>query len=137
MARGSMTQSTLSTGEQISSIWDLGGLTWRELARRTWGGANQNDLINRAYELAYNFLFAVFPLLLFLLSLFRFFAAQGSRLVDHLFFYAQEALPPAAYHVIVKTVNEVTQNSGGGKLTVGLLFALYAGSGGVTQLMST
>jgi membrane protein len=132
-----MTESSLSTGEQLSSIWDLGGLNWRELARRTWGGVNQNDLINRAYELAYNFLLAVFPLLLFLLGLFRLFAAQSSKLIEHLFFYAQEALPPAAYHVLEGTVREVTQTSGGGKLTLGLVLALYAGSGGVTQLMST
>ncbi len=34
-------------------------------------------------------------------------------------------------------MNEVTQNSSGGKLTFGIIFALYAASGGVTQLMST
>ena len=28
-----MSQSTLTAKEQISSIWDLGGLTWRELGR--------------------------------------------------------------------------------------------------------
>jgi membrane protein len=132
-----MSRSTLTAKEQISSIWDLGGLTWRELARRTWGGVNQNDLINRAYELAYNFMLAIFPLLLFLIELLRIFAIEGGKLISDLFFYAQEALPPAAYKVLTSTVNEVTQNSSGGKLTFGLVFALYAGSGGVTQLMST
>ncbi|PYX37675.1 MAG: ribonuclease BN [Acidobacteria bacterium] len=134
---GSMSQSTLTAKEQISSIWDLGGLTWRELGRRTWGGVNQNDLINRAYELAYNFMLAVFPLLLFLIELLRIFAVEGGKLIGDLFFYAQQALPPAAYKVLTSTVNEVTQNSSGGKLTFGLVFALYAASGGVTQLMST
>ncbi len=81
---GSMSRSTLSAEEQISSIWDLGGLGWRELTRRTWGGTNQNDLINRAYELAYNFLLAVFPLLLFLIELLRIFAAEGSKLISRL-----------------------------------------------------
>jgi len=132
-----MTESALSTKQQISSIWDLGGLGQHELARRTWGGINQNDLVNRAYELAYNFLLAVFPLLLFLLGLLRLFAAQGSKLVENLFLYAQDALPPAAYHVLVNTLHEITQNSSGGKLTFGLVFALYAGSGGITQLIST
>lgn len=56
-----MSDSTLSTEQQISSIWDLGGLTLRELARRVWGGINQHDLVNRGYELAFNFLLAVFP----------------------------------------------------------------------------
>ena len=75
-----MSDSMLSTAEQISSIWDLGGLTWRELARRGWGGINQTDLINRAYELAYNFLLALFPLLLFLLALLGALAFEGGRL---------------------------------------------------------
>jgi len=132
-----MSESTLTAKEQISSIWDLGGLTWRELGRRTWGGVNQNDLINRAYELAYNFMLAVFPLLLFLIELLRISAVEGGKLISDLFFYAQQALPPAAYEVLTSTVNEVTQNSSGGKLTFGLVFALYAASGGVTQLMST
>jgi membrane protein len=132
-----MSDSILKTEQQISSIWDLGGLTWRELARRVWGGINQTDLMNRAYELAYNFLLAVFPLLLFLIALLRLFASEGSNLRSDLFFYMQQALPPAAYQLVLSTLHEITRNGVGGKLTFGLLFALYAGSGGMTQLMST
>jgi membrane protein len=132
-----MAESKLSAAEQISSIWALGGLSSRELARRVWGGADQNDLLNRAYELAYNFMLALFPLLLFLIALLGIFAAEGSSLRENLFFYFQQAVPPSAYHLVVSTLNEITQSSGGGKLTFGLLFALYTGSGGMTQLMFT
>src|SRR4051812_44319843 len=131
-----MSDSILKTKQQISSIWDLGGLTWRELIHRVWGGINQTDLMNRAYELAYNFLLAVFPLLLFLIALLNAFSSEGGRLRSDLFFYFQQAVPPAAYRLVLTTLNEATQNSAGGKLTYGLLFALYAGSGGMTQLMS-
>jgi membrane protein len=132
-----MTDSVLSTGQQIESLWALGGLTWRELFRRVWGGMTRNDLLNRAYELAYNFLLAVFPMLLFLLGVLGMLASEGSRLRADLFYYFQLALPPAAYDLLVKTLLEVTPNSTGGKLTFGLLFALYSGSAGMTQLMST
>ena len=132
-----MSESKLSTEQQVSSIWDLGGLTWRELVRRSWDGINQNDLLNRAYELAYNFLLALFPLLIFLLALLGLFATKGFGLQSSLFFYFQHALPPAAYQLVTKTLNEVIPNSSGGKLTFGLLFALYSGSGGMTQLIST
>jgi membrane protein len=132
-----MTESVLNTGEQIESLWSLGGLTWRELARRVWGGVNRNDLLNRAYELAYNFLLAVFPMLLFLLGLLGMFAGEGSKLRNDLFYYFQLALPPAAYNLLVRTLLEVTPGSTGGKLTFGLLFALYSGSSGMTQLMTT
>jgi len=132
-----MSESVLSTGQQLQSLWALGGLTWKELLKRVWSGINRNDLINRAYELAYNFLLAVFPMLLFLLGLLGILAAEGSEIRTDLFHYFQLVLPPAAYDLVTHTLREVTPNSGGGKLTFGLLFALYSGSGGMTQLMST
>ena len=132
-----MSESVLSTEQQIASLWELGGLSWQELFKRVWGGISQNDLLNRAYELAYNFLLAVFPLLLCLIAMLGLFASEGSRLQNDLFFYFQQVLPPAAYHLVVRTLSEITANSGGGKVTLGLLLALISGSGGVTQLMST
>ena len=132
-----MTDSRLSTGEQIDSIWALGGLTWRELLKRVWFEIDHDDVLNRAYELAYNFLLAAFPLLLFLIALFGIFAAAGAKLRTDLFFYLQQVLPSAAYQLVSHTVEEVIRNSGGGKLTVGLLLGLYSGSSGMTQLIST
>jgi len=132
-----MSESVLTTDQQLKSLWGLGGLTWRELAKRVWGGIDRNDLINRAYELAYNFLLAVFPMLLFLLGLLGMFTAEDSKLRNDLFYYFQLALPPSAYQLLAHTLHEVTPTSAGGKLTFGLLFALYSGSSGMTQLMST
>lgn len=132
-----MSEAALSPRQQVQSLWDLGGLSWRELARRVWGGINRNDLINRAYELAYNFLLAVFPMLLFIFAVCGMFASEGSKLRNDLFYYFEVALPPAASHILMRTVQEVTPTTGGGKLTFGLLFALYSGSSGMTQLMST
>src|SRR5579871_5779601 len=130
-----MSRSVLSPEKQIESIWNLGGLPVRELAYRVWGGINQTDLINRAYELAYNFLLAVFPLLLFLVAFFGALASGSGPLRNTLLTYIQPALPPAAYHLLSSTFEEVTHNAGGGKITLGLLFLLFAGSGGMTQLI--
>jgi membrane protein len=132
-----MSESILSASQQIESLWALGGLTWPELLRRVWGGIGRNDLINRAYELAYNFLLAVFPLLLFLVGLLGIFASEGGKLRTDLFHYLQLALPPSAYDLLFHTMREVIPTSNGGKLTFGLLFALFSGSSGMTQLIST
>jgi len=131
-----MVHSTLSIGQQVSSIWKLGGLTVQELAQRVWDGINQNDLLDRAYELAFNFLFAVFPFLLFLAAMFGAFASEQSKLRIELFLYLHSALPPTAYGLITDTFNEVTQNASSSKLTFGLLFSIYAALAGMTQLMS-
>jgi membrane protein len=97
---------------------------------------NKTDLFNRTYELAYNFLLAVFPMLFFLVSLLGLFAHEGSRLRAHLFAYVQLALPPTAYQLLQRTLDEITRNAPGGKLTFGLLFALISGSAGMTQLIT-
>jgi membrane protein len=132
-----MTQSTLSTDEQLSSLWSLGGLTWIALAKRVWTEMNQTDLINRAYELAYNFLLGVFPLLFFFFTLLGIFASQGGTLRSSFYSYLRFVLPPDAFQILAHTVREITGAAGAGKLTFGLLFALYSGSAGMTQLIST
>jgi len=119
------------------TLWTRGGLGWWALIKRIWIAIDEDDLYNRAYELAYNFLIAVFPLLLFLMALFGIFAGKGAELRSDFFLYVRELIPPVAFQLLQSTLDEVVQRSGGGKLTLGLLLALYAGSTGTTQLMST
>jgi membrane protein len=123
--------------EDDSSLWTLAGLRWWQLGKRIWVAIDEDDLYNRAYELAYNFLIAVFPLLLFLMALFGMFAGKGVELRSDLLLYVREIVPRVAYQLLRSTLDEVIQSSGGGKLTFGLLLALYAGSTGTTQLITT
>jgi membrane protein len=119
------------------SLWSGGGLGWWSVTKRVWSAIRTDDLDNRAYELAYNFLMAAFPLLLFLIALFGLFAGKRAELRADLFDYLADVVPPAAYDLLTKIVDQIIQSSGGGKVTIGLLLALIAGSSGITQLMST
>ena len=47
----------------------LSGLTVTELARKTWRGINSDNIWGGAAELAYYFLLALFPMLIFLTSM--------------------------------------------------------------------
>jgi membrane protein len=132
-----MADSRIETSEQIESIWQLGGLTRRELGRRVWNVMFEGNLTGNAAELAYNFIFSIFPLLLFLLSLFGLFASRGTQLQNHLMFYLGAVLPPDAFHLLQQTIAEVTKNSSGGKLTFGILLTLWAASGGMTSMISS
>jgi membrane protein len=131
------TSSNLSTAQQIETIWGLGGLTKGQLAKKVWHGINEHDLLSRASVLAYNFILAIFPLLLFLLSLFGLFASHGTFLRSNLLFYLSQALPPSAFQLLNKTIAEVTRNTGSTKLTFGIIFALWSAAGGVQSMMST
>lgn len=132
-----MADSVLSTEQQVQSIWALGGLTSKQLVKRVWNGMNDTNLFGRASELAYNFLLALFPLVLFLLSLFGLFASRGTQLRGNLMFYFAQVLPPMAFQVINQTINEVTKNSSGGKITFGIIVSLWVASGGMNSMMST
>jgi len=131
-----MTDSTLSTDEQVHSIWELGRLTAKQLGKKVWQGVDEHNLLGRGSELAYNYLLAIFPLLLFLLALFGLFAERGTQLKSDLFFYLSRLLPPSAADLLGKTINEVTSNGGGAKLTFGILLALSSASGGMSSMIS-
>jgi membrane protein len=136
MPTTAMPDSHLSTGEQIESLWKLGGLHATQLVKRVWKAIDDDNLLGRASELAYNFILSLFPLLLFLLGLFGLFASHGSTLQDNLLFYLSRVLPPAAFDLLTKTISEVAANTGSGKITVGILLALFSASGGVAAMMS-
>jgi membrane protein len=131
-----ITESRLSTKQQIESIWKLGGITLKQLGRRVILEIGEDDLVSRASDLAYNFLLAAFPMLLFLISLFGLFASQSKHLQESLFFYLSGVLPPVAFALIERTLREIISSSSSGKLAFGLVFAIWAGSGGMTSLMS-
>jgi membrane protein len=77
-----MSRSNLSTGEQLESIWKLGGLTPKQFVKKLVRGINDDDLLGRAAELAFNWILAIFPLMIFLLSLFGLFASHRHALVQ-------------------------------------------------------
>jgi membrane protein len=123
--------------QRPQSLWHLGGLSWWNLTKQAWCEIGKDDLDNRAYELAYNFLVAAFPLLLFLIALFSLFAGKSVALRAGLFEFLAQVIPPLAYDLLANTVDEIIKTGGSGKLTVGLVLALIAGSSGTTQLMWT
>ena len=52
----------------MASLWKLGGLNPKRLAKRVWSEIQQDDVFGRAAQLSYYFLLALFPLLIFLTS---------------------------------------------------------------------
>jgi membrane protein len=131
-----MTESKLSTAEQVTSLWELGGLSVSQLSKNVWRAFNDNFLLDRSAGLAFNFILAMFPLLLFLLAILGMFAARGTALRTNLMQYLAEVLPPAGFQVVNHTLAEVTKNAGGGKLTLGIVLTLWFASGGMSSMIS-
>jgi len=131
-----VSESNLSTGEQIASLWSLGGLSIGQLIKRVYQGISDDFLLDRASALAFNLILALFPLLIFLLAVFGLFASHSAAMQKSLFGYLAQVLPPAASQVIIHTLREVTRNAGGAKVTVGIVLTLWFASGGMSSMMS-
>ncbi|MBA3242637.1 MAG: YihY/virulence factor BrkB family protein [Acidobacteria bacterium] len=109
----------------------IGELSWKELAKRVWSEMQEDEVTGRAAQLSYYFLLALFPALLFLTSVLGYFAGENGEMRENLFRYLSAVLPGEATEIISKTVTEVTQNSGGGKLSFGILATVWAASNGM------
>jgi membrane protein len=132
-----MAPSSFSTGKRSESIWKLGGLTYWQLTRKVVHGISEDDLFGRASELAYNFLLALFPLLLFMLTLFGLFASRSNELQRSLLSYFADFLPPSAFQLLKAITIEMAANATSGKLTFGIVLTLWFASGGMSSMIST
>ncbi len=84
--------------------------------------------------MAFYFSFALFPLLLFLITLFGMVLSSADDLRGELFYYLRQVMPYSAYNLVQTTIKEVTENSSGGKLTIGFFIALWSASAGVDSI---
>ena len=132
-----MAESQISTERQIRTIWHLGGLTGKGLIKRVYAEIDHDDVLNYAGALAYSFVTAVFPLLLFLTALIGFLASHGAADINKLLFSGlQQMLPAGTSQLIYTTMNEITEASGGGKMTVGIVLGLFSASSGMSTMIS-
>jgi membrane protein len=118
----------------MPSLWALGGLGWGELAKRVWREIQKDNVFGRAAELSYYFLLALFPFLIFLTSVIGLVVGSGTGTRHMLFDYLARIMPPSAFQLIDNTMWEVSASSSGGKLSFGILAALWAASNGLTAI---
>ncbi len=131
-----MTNPQPSTAKQFKSLWKLGGLTPWQLVRNVFDEISANHFLGRASELAFDFLFALFPLILLMMTLFGLFTSRSIELQNHLLSYFAGFLPPAAFQLLRATATELAANAGGGKLTLDLAFAFWFASSGIYSMIS-
>ena len=120
-----------------SATQPASGSSWAALAKRIFTRIKVHDLLGRAAQLSYYFLLALFPLLLFLVTLLGYFAEVGSQLRNSLLEYLATIMPHSAVTLVQSTLEEITRSRGGGKLSFGLLAALWAASSGMGAIGET
>jgi membrane protein len=117
-------------------MWSLSGLSLKQMAARVWKEMQADDVFGDAAKLAYYFLLALFPLLIFLTSIIGIIIGSGTGIRHALFNYLSQVMPSSAFQLISNTVWEVSNTSGAGKLSFGLLATLWAASNGMGAITS-
>jgi membrane protein len=112
----------------------LPALPFRELAGRIWNRITTDNVFGRAAELAYFFLFSLFPLLIVLTTLLAL-LGSGPQIEGELLRYFRTALPRSAYQLIVETLREINESSAGGKLSFGILLTVASASSGMVAVI--
>ncbi len=110
----------------------LGGLTLSELAHKIWLEIYEGSVLSRAAELAYYFLLALFPMLIFLTSLIGFLPDAQ----ENIFRALASVMPGEAMKLVHETILDVVRNRSGGLISFGVLGALWAASGGVSAVIN-
>jgi membrane protein len=118
----------------MPSLWKLGGLSWLQLGKRVWNEIQEDNVFGRAAELSYYFLLALFPFLIFVTSVIGIVLGSGTGTRHMLFNYLARIMPPSAFQLIDSTMYEVSAASSGGKLSFGLIAALWAASNALTSI---
>ncbi len=109
----------------------------RIIAVRTWQSMRADRIFGHAAELGFYFLFALFPTL-FCASSALGLAARSARLFyDRLLDYLALVIPTAALGTVLQTFNETTATASSGKLTFGLIAAIWSASVGMSAVQDT
>ena len=98
---------------------------------------NEDDVFGHAAQLSYHFLLALFPLLLVLINLLGYVAQRGTEFRIKLLTYLAAVMPSSAVALVQTTLDEISNASGGGKVSLGLLATLWAASNGMGAISQT
>jgi membrane protein len=116
------------------SMWDLSNLSLKQIAQCTWKAMLEDRLISIAAELGFWFAFALFPTLICAAAILGLVAGSASSIYDKLLGYLALVVPQGALGMVVHTFNQTTAHSTSGKLTIGLLGAIWSASVGISAV---
>ncbi|HET9053590.1 MAG TPA: YhjD/YihY/BrkB family envelope integrity protein, partial [Cyclobacteriaceae bacterium] len=86
----------------------------------------EDEILNRANSVAYSFMLAIFPAVIFLFTLIPYITTWiPSVNTDSIMQFLSEMMPPSMYDVINTTVRDIISNQRGGLLTLGFVFSLW------------
>ncbi len=108
---------------------------WRSFALQIYDKLFEDEVFGRAAQLAYYWLFSLFPLLILMTSLLAL-----SPLADNLGHWIEplnRVLPPEAFVLVKNTFSEITERRRGGLLSFSILVVIWSSSSGMGAVITS
>mgnify|MGYP000144327784 CR=1 FL=1 len=132
MAAEQADKARMSLRDEWREVWALGGLRVSTLARRVWDEINADDVWGYAAQLAYYFLFSLFPFFIFLAALLAYIPIPD--LMEQIMALLGQLLPGTVLDMVKDNVLELVTQPRGGLLSFGILLALWTAASGIAAM---
>jgi len=107
----------------------------RQTAIKIWNKLFDDEVFGRAAQLAYYWLFSIFPLLIFLTTLLAFLPMR--RNLDQWIGMLGAFLPAEAYTLLNNTFQQIARRQRGGLLSFSILATLWSSSSGMEAIIAS
>lgn len=95
-----------------------------------------DEVSDRANGVAYNFILAIFPAIIFLFTLIPYVSQFFPEVTkESIMQFLGDQMPASMYAVVSSTVLDIVSNQRGGLLSLGFLFSIYLSTNGTMALM--
>jgi len=112
------------------------GLTLYEVIIVFYKKVTQDDIIERANGVAFNFALAIFPAIIFLFTLTPYIHELIPEVSQEtIMAFIENIMPASMFETVESTVEDIVGNTRGGLLTFGALFSLFLATNGMMSLM--
>jgi len=106
-------------------------------AKKVWTEIGDDEVFTWGSALAYAWIFAIFPFMIFLLTLAPYLpGTTKQKVMDQVIHVTSSGVGGDAGGTIAKSLNDVMSHQKGGLLSIGLILALWGASGGMSMTMS-
>jgi membrane protein len=97
---------------------------------------HDDEIMDRANGVAFNFILATFPAIIFLFTLIPYVSTYFPEInTESIMAFIKSLMPASMYDVAATTVLDIVHNQRGGLLTLGFFFAMYLSTNGMMALM--
>jgi membrane protein len=119
---------------KLKEAWNWGGLSARQLARRTWTQMDQHGTLDRAAVVAYYAMLALVPLLAVVVAIALGSAPQITNQIRQL---SQQWLPAEGNTLIQEQLDKLRQNPPTAVISLGFVILLWSASSLFVAVMDT